>query len=243
MVKAMDIAERVKLYIENFKLTLMDVVEKGVPEEYKALIEQAILYSMDAEHYLSEGRDPVTALSCIAYAEGLLDSLKYLGKVEISWRSPSEVANRPKVLVAGGFEVIHPGHLYFLREAWKRGRVYVIVARDSNIRKFKGRDPLVPEEQRLQVVSQLPYVYRAILGDHSDFLKPVIEVKPDLILLGPDQWPTESSLKEELCKRGLCRVRIERVRERLEGEFYSTSTILKSILKKYCKHINVESEA
>lgn len=239
----MDIVERVKLYIDNFKLALMDVEEKGIPEEYKALVEQAILYSMDAEYYLSDGRDPITALSCIAYAEGLLDSLKYLGKAEISWRSPSEVANRPKVLVAGGFEVIHPGHLYFLREAWKRGRVYVIVARDSSIRKFKGRDPLVPEEQRLQVVSQLPYVYRAILGDPSDFLKPVVEVEPDLILLGPDQWPIESSLKEELCKRGLCRVKIERVRERLGGEFYSTSMILKSILKKYCGHINVESEA
>ncbi|MCS7127945.1 MAG: cytidylyltransferase family protein [Sulfolobales archaeon] len=236
----MDIAERVRLYIENFKLTLRDVVEKGVSEEYSALIEQAKLYSMDAEYYLSEGRDPVTALSCIAYAEGLLDSLKYLGKPEIYWRTPSEVANRPKVLVAGGFEVIHPGHLYFLREAWKKGRVYVIVARDSSIKKFKGRDPLIPEEQRLQVVSQLPYVYRAILGDPSDFLKPVVEVEPDLILLGPDQWPTESSLKEELCKRGLCKVKIERVKERLEGKFYSTSMILKSILKKYCKHINVE---
>ncbi len=239
----MDVVERAKLYIENFKLTLRNLVERGVPEEYRALIEQATLYSMDAEYYLSEGGDPVTALSCIAYAEGLLDSLRYLGKAEISWRTPSEVINRPKVLVAGGFEVIHPGHLYFLREAWKRGRVYVIVARDSSIRKFKGRDPLIPEEQRLQVVSQLPYVYKAILGDPSDFLKPILEVEPDIILLGPDQWPTENLLKEELCRRGLCKVRIERVREKLEGGLYSTSMVLKSILKKYCKHIDVELKA
>jgi FAD synthetase len=38
-------------------------------------------YARDAEHYLGK-RKPVTALACIAYAEGLLDALKFLQLAE-----------------------------------------------------------------------------------------------------------------------------------------------------------------
>jgi FAD synthetase len=38
-------------------------------------------YARDAKHYLAE-RKPVTALACIAYAEGLLDALKFLQLAE-----------------------------------------------------------------------------------------------------------------------------------------------------------------
>ncbi len=38
-------------------------------------------YTRDAEHYLGK-RKPVTALACIAYAEGLLDALKFLQLAE-----------------------------------------------------------------------------------------------------------------------------------------------------------------
>jgi len=38
-------------------------------------------YSKDAKHYL-ETKKPVTSLACIAYAEGLLDALKFLELIE-----------------------------------------------------------------------------------------------------------------------------------------------------------------
>jgi FAD synthetase len=38
-------------------------------------------YARDAKHYLGN-RKPVTALACIAYAEGLLDALKFLQLAE-----------------------------------------------------------------------------------------------------------------------------------------------------------------
>ena len=38
-------------------------------------------YTRDAKHYLGD-RKPVTALACIAYAEGLLDALKFLELAE-----------------------------------------------------------------------------------------------------------------------------------------------------------------
>ena len=38
-------------------------------------------YARDAKHYLGD-RKPVTALACVAYAEGLLDALKFLQLAE-----------------------------------------------------------------------------------------------------------------------------------------------------------------
>jgi FAD synthetase len=45
------------------------------------VLELARDYAHDAEHYLGK-RKPVTALACIAYAEGLLDALKFLQLAE-----------------------------------------------------------------------------------------------------------------------------------------------------------------
>ncbi len=230
----MDPVERVRAYIENVKLVLEDLREKGVDKEYPRLYEAIVLYTRDAEYYLGKG-DWFTALACIAYAEGLVDSLRYLGFMEITWRSVSELVSRPKVLVAGCFEILHPGHIHYLREAWRRGRVYVVVARDDSIRRFKGREPVVPEDQRLRVVESIRYVYRAVLGDREDILKPVLDIKPDIILLGPDQGFSEEWLRDELVKRGLRDVVIERLRERIDEGLYSTSRIIKEVVKKYCR--------
>lgn len=225
--------KRIEAYIDNVFYALDLLKKKDVYKKYSRLLEQAELYAKDAEYYLREKKDLFTALACIAYAEGLIDSLRYLGVTEIEWKPLSSLLARKKVLVAGSFEIIHPGHIHYIREAWRRGRVYVVVARDNSIRKFKKRDPIIPEEQRLRVVSEIRYVYKAILGDEEDYLKPVEEVKPDLILLGPDQWPSEERLAIELKKRGI-EASIERLSSRVDGELYSTSRIISEIKKKYC---------
>jgi FAD synthetase len=49
--------------------------------ETRYVLELARGYSRDAAHYLGN-RKPVTALACIAYAEGLLDALKFLKLAE-----------------------------------------------------------------------------------------------------------------------------------------------------------------
>jgi FAD synthetase len=45
------------------------------------VIDLAKGYVKDAKHY-ADRRKPVTSLACIAYAEGLLDALKYLELVD-----------------------------------------------------------------------------------------------------------------------------------------------------------------
>src|SRR5207245_1761445 len=66
-------------------------------------------------------------------------------------RVPGRAGHRPsvafvvRVMATGVFDLLHPGHVYFLREARKLGdELWVVVARDSTARKFK-HEPIMPE--------------------------------------------------------------------------------------------------
>jgi FAD synthetase len=73
-------AERARAYLKTVEETLK--VTGGLSDT-KALrvIGYAERYVADSRYYLESGK-PTTALASVAYAEGLLDSLKILGFVE-----------------------------------------------------------------------------------------------------------------------------------------------------------------
>ncbi|MCF7845773.1 MAG: adenylyltransferase/cytidyltransferase family protein [Candidatus Peribacteraceae bacterium] len=109
-----------------------------------------------------------------------------------------------KVLVFGTFDGLHPGHLNFLEQAGRHGRVFVVVARDINVKKLKRRKPHFSERRRLMQVARSGRVLRALLGDREDFLRPIIKIQPDLIALGFDQRTfTPAELKTKLKKINL----------------------------------------
>lgn len=123
------------------------------------------------------------------------------------------------VVVAGTFDVLHPGHLYLFEEAAKLGDLYVIIARDCNIQNKKRI--IFTAEERLRMVQSLKPVKKAVLGDENDFFKPVEEINPDYIFLGPDQ--DEEWVRSEIKRRGL-HIEVRRLPERLP---YSSSEIKK----------------
>lgn len=92
-----------------------------------------------------------------------------------------------RVLLFGTFDHLHPGHEFVFREALARGEVSVVVARDQNVERFKGKRPDQSEGERMaEIRSAFPTVH-VLLGHEHDFLTPVRSLKPDLILLGYDQ--------------------------------------------------------
>ena len=108
------------------------------------------------------------------------------------------------VMIAGTFDLIHPGHLHLIQEANKLGKVIVVVGTDKIVEKIKGKKPVIPQEQSLYMVNALKGVNRAVLGHESmDFTKIVSEISPDIILLGPDQSPSNERLKKMLDDIGL----------------------------------------
>ncbi len=138
-----------------------------------------------------------------------------------------------RVLVAGTFDIIHEGHIKMLWEAkklaGKNGELIVVVARDDNVKRFKGRDPILRESSRVYIVKNLKPVDRVFLGE-KDPLESILKIRPDMIVLGYDQWADENWLREELRKRGLD-VRILRLPRFGDS---STSSIIERVLKQFC---------
>jgi len=107
-----------------------------------------------------------------------------------------------RVLATGTFDILHPGHIFYLEESAKLGdELWVIVARDGNVR-HKPK-PILPETQRLMMVSALKAVDHAVLGDEVDMWRPIREIRPDIITLGFNQHFSEENLITGLSEQGL----------------------------------------
>ena len=92
-----------------------------------------------------------------------------------------------RILVLGTFDNIHLGHKFLLKEAASRGELWVVVALDENVELFKGRKPLQSASERKSAIEKFLPEAHVILGNASDYLAPVKQVQPDLIVLGYDQ--------------------------------------------------------
>jgi len=102
------------------------------------------------------------------------------------------MVHRRLVLATGVFDILHPGHLRFLEESKKQGgpgaRLVVVVATDKTVKSRKGQGPTMSESDRLEIVSSLKPVNRAVLGHKKiDFLGVLHELKPDIVCVGYDQ--------------------------------------------------------
>ena len=92
------------------------------------------------------------------------------------------------VLVFCTFDVVHPGHLFFLQQAARHGdELVVVIARDSRVLLEKGKLPYFNEKERLAVVRQLKVVTRALLGNKPGTHTMLKKIKPDVICVGHDQ--------------------------------------------------------
>ena len=75
-----------------------------------------------------------------------------------------------KVLVFGTFDILHPGHKYFLKQAKEQagyseaGYLVIVVARDLTVKQVKHEFPVNNETERLLQVQKLEYVDKAMLG-------------------------------------------------------------------------------
>jgi len=128
-----------------------------------------------------------------------------------------------KVLVGGCFDLIHPGHINFLRSAKSLGdNLIVVLAHNKTVKRKKGH-LIFDISERASILSSIKYVDKVVYGDEKNFFKVVEREEPDIIALGYDQddlW-IRQALAE---KRFKCKIiRIEKFGN------YSTKNIIKKL--------------
>ncbi|MBR1368564.1 FAD synthase [Methanocalculus chunghsingensis] len=133
-----------------------------------------------------------------------------------------------RVVATGTFDIIHPGHLFYLAESKALGdELWVIVARDENVR-HKPK-PIIPEDQRLRMVLGLKPVDHAVLGDKTDKFQPIRDIAPDIITIGCNQRFAPESLEAELRSHGF-EIPVVRIDEYRGCELCSSSKIIERAL-------------
>ncbi len=138
-----------------------------------------------------------------------------------------------KVMATGTFDLLHMGHIYYLKEAKKLGdTLSVVVARDSTVRKLK-HEPVHPEEIRLDLIKEVKVVDEAYLGYEDDMYAIVEEVKPDIIALGYDQIHDENTIKSELKKRNLVAKVVRLSEYKCGSDLDGTRRIIQKIISAY----------
>jgi FAD synthetase len=124
-----------------------------------------------------------------------------------------------------------------LEEAKKAGgpnaELVVIIARDSTVEKRKGEQPIMPENQRCELVASLKVVDEAILGyEKFDVAKVVEKICPDVVAFGYDQDGMETEIKEFVRKHRL-KIKIVRIEKFSSDELDSSSKIKERIIEDY----------
>jgi rfaE bifunctional protein nucleotidyltransferase chain/domain len=93
-----------------------------------------------------------------------------------------------EVFTNGCFDLFHTGHLKVLSEAKKMGDIlHVGINSDESIRKIKGNDrPIIPQDQRFEIVSACKYVDFVYIFDEPTPKRLIEEIIPDIVVKGGD---------------------------------------------------------
>ncbi len=136
-----------------------------------------------------------------------------------------------RAVALGTFDLLHPGHVHYLEEAAAMAdELHVIVARAENVT-HKPR-PVVPDPQRVAMVGALEPVDRAHRGHPEEYLVPIREIDPAVIVLGYDQHHDADAVADQLADAGIdaeVQRASKRPRER-DDELLSTGAIIDRIL-------------
>jgi FAD synthetase len=140
--------------------------------------------------------------------------------------SSGQLNPKVRIMVFGTFDIIHPGHRNFFKQAKalaKNSYLIVSLGRDKNVLKIKKHFPDNNQAVRLENIAQIPEVDEAVLGGLKDHLPHIIKAKPDIIALGYDQTAYVKNLKQELRASGLT-TKIVRLKP-YKPHIYKTSII------------------
>ncbi len=149
------------------------------------------------------------------------------------------------VMVSGGFDPIHIGHIRYIQEAKKLGdKLIVVINNDNWLRKKKGKE-FMPEQERKEIIEAIAGVDEVIISSHPknpkdmSISKELIKVRPHIFANGGDrdekdaEDPKSSLYKEKQIHKKLGIDMVFNVGR--GGKIRSSSDMLKEYSKKIKK--------
>ena len=146
-----------------------------------------------------------------------------------------EESNKKKiVVVSGGFDPIHVGHIRLFQEARKLGDKLVVIVNNDNWLKLKKGVAFMPERERKEIIEALTCVDRVVLTQHEletkdiSICKDLEKLRPNIFANGGDR--TGKNIPElDICKQINCQI-VFNVGQ--GGKIQSSSWLLESYNKK-----------
>jgi D-glycero-beta-D-manno-heptose 1-phosphate adenylyltransferase len=135
-----------------------------------------------------------------------------------------------KVAFANGcFDILHVGHIRFLRAARAKGDVLVLgLNSDASVRKLKGIGrPLVNEKERAEIMSAFDFVDYVVIFNELTVDKTLHILLPTYHCKGTD-YTVETVPEKEMAKKYGIKIAIVG-----DPKDHSTKDIIKTIVEKY----------
>jgi rfaE bifunctional protein nucleotidyltransferase chain/domain len=139
------------------------------------------------------------------------------------------------VFTNGCFDLLHVGHLRYLEQAREEGDLLVLgLNSDRSVRELKGDTrPLLPQEERAEMMAALSMVDYITIFDESTPLNLIKAIRPDVLVKGGDWKEKDIVGGREVKAAGGEVVVVPEVPGR------STSNLISKILQKYRSEIEI----
>ncbi len=144
-------------------------------------------------------------------------------------RSKLKAEQKKVVFTNGVFDLIHAGHVDYLSKAKKLGDILIVgLNSDDSVKRIKGsRRPLLKQEERAFILSNLKPVDYVTFFDEDTPEKLISEIIPDVLVKGAD-WAVDKIAGKDIVEKNGGRVmNIEFINDQ------STSKIIDMIVKRY----------
>lgn len=135
-----------------------------------------------------------------------------------------------KVVFANGcFDLIHVGHVRFLKDAKNKGDILVVgLNSDKSVRKIKGEGrPIINQNDRALILSSFYFVDYVTIFDEKDVRKTLKILKPTFHAKGTD-YTIDTVPEREIAKKYGIKIIITGDKKR-----HSTRDLIKTIIEKY----------
>jgi D-beta-D-heptose 7-phosphate kinase/D-beta-D-heptose 1-phosphate adenosyltransferase len=137
-------------------------------------------------------------------------------------------SGRRVVFTNGVYDLLHPGHVRYLRAARAEGDVLIVgVNSDRSVRAIKGPGrPINPEHERAEVVAALSMVDAAVIFDEDTPHAIISAIQPDVLVKGAD-WPADQIVGRDIVEARGGRVVLIPVEQG-----HSTTTLIDTIRRR-----------